>query len=137
MAFLRGWQMQAKGTFDITMTPQAPAEGIAAAQLGRMTLDKRYQGDLEATSLGEMLAAGTAVDGSAGYVAMERVQGRLHGCEGGFVLLHRGVMDRGKPDLQVQVVPDSGTGDLVGLSGTLTIGIEQGRHHYSLDYRLD
>lgn len=137
MAFLRGWQMQAKGTFDITMTPQAPAEGIAAAQLGRMTLDKRYQGDLEATSLGEMLAAGTAVDGSAGYVAMERVQGRLHGREGGFVLLHRGVMDRGRPDLQVQVVPDSGTGDLVGLSGTLTIAIEQGRHHYSLDYRLD
>lgn len=137
MAVVRGRQMQAKGTFDITMTPQTPAEGIAAAKLGRMTLDKRYQGDLEATSLGEMLAAGTAVDGSAGYVAMELVQGRLQGREGSFVLLHRGLMDRGKPDLQVQVVPDSGTGDLVGISGTLTIGIEQGRHHYSLDYRLD
>lgn len=129
--------MQATGTFDVTLTPQAPADGIATAQLGRMTLDKRFRGDLEASSLGEMLAAGTAVDGSAGYVALERVTGHLGGKQGSFVLMHRGVMNRGAPSLQVSVVPDSGTDELVGLAGTLDITIDAGRHHYRFDYTLD
>lgn len=128
--------MRASGTFDVTLTPQPAAPGTEAAKLGRLIIDKRFDGDLEATSLGEMLSAGTEVPGSAGYVAIERVSGRLHGRRGSFVLLHRGLMDRGAPELRVTVIPDSGADELAGIRGTLTIQIEQGRHAYEFEYSL-
>lgn len=128
--------MQAQGPFDVKLVNQSPAPGTEAADLGRRSLDKQFHGDLEAHSLGEMLAAGTAVPGSAGYVAMEKVTGKLHGRGGSFVLMHFGVMDRGQASLQVRVVPDSGTGELQGLSGTMQIDITGGKHRYVFDYQL-
>jgi hypothetical protein len=102
-----------------------------------MTIDKRFHGDLEAVSRGQMLATTTAVQGSAGYVAMEQVSGTLHGRTGTFVLQHTGTMTRGVPQLSVTVVPDSGTGELVGLSGRMEIKIaEGGKHSYELEYSL-
>lgn len=124
------------GNFNVTLTPQAAAPGIEAAQLGRQTLDKQFHGDLEAHSLGEMLAAISPVQGSAGYVAIERVNGTLQGKQGAFVLMHTGTMNRGERQLTVQVVPDSGTGELTGLSGLMDIQITNGQHGYSFDYTL-
>jgi len=129
--------MQASGTFTVKLEPQPPAPSVAEAGLGRMTLDKRFSGDLEAHSLGEMISYRSAVDGSAGYVAMERVVGALHSRHGAFVLQHSGTMDRGAATLLVSVVPDSGTDELAGLSGTLAIHIDaQGEHSYTFDYDL-
>lgn len=128
--------MHARGTFDVKLSPQPAAPGTEAAQLGRLSIDKCFQGDLEATSLGEMLSAGTEVPGSAGYVAIERVSGTLHGRQGSFVLMHYGLMERGTPNLRVSVVPDSGMGELAGIKGELAIRIEQGRHEYAFDYEL-
>ena len=128
--------MHASGPFDVKLTPQQASAGIEDAGLGRMTIDKQFHGDLEAHSLGEMIAAGTEVPGSAGYVAMERVSGRLHGREGSFVLQHNGTMDRGASQLSIAVVPDSGTGELTGLAGTMTIQIDDGRHSYGFEYTL-
>lgn len=128
--------MQATGTFDVKLTPQTAAPGIEAARLGRMTIDKQFHGELEAASLGEMLAMRSEVAGSAGYVALERVTGRLHGREGSFVLQHSGSMNRGVSSLTLTVVPDSGSGALTGLSGSMTIAIEHGQHRYSMDYLL-
>ena len=128
--------MQASGTFDVNLAAQPPAPGIEAAALGRRTIDKRFHGDLEAHSLGEMLAAGTEVPGSAGYVALERVTGTLHGRQGAFVLQHSGTMNRGVPSLSVTVVPDSGTGELAGIAGAMAIRIGGGRHDYTFDYSL-
>jgi Protein of unknown function (DUF3224). len=124
---------RAEGTFLVKLTPAAGGNA-AAAGLGRMAIDKEFHGDLEATSSGEMLAAGTAVQGSAGYVAMERVSGTLKGRSGTFVLQHSGTMTRGAPALVVSVVPDSGTGELAGLSGQMEIIIADGRHSYRFDY---
>ncbi len=104
--------------------------------LARMSIDKQFVGDLAATSKGEMLSAGTSVKGSAGYVAIERVVGTLGGRRGSFVLQHNGVMTRGAPQLTITVVPDSGTGALAGLSGTMAIIIADGKHSYELDYSL-
>jgi hypothetical protein len=128
--------MHASGTFEVKLAPQPAAPGTEAAQLGRLSIDKRFHGDLQASSLGEMLSAGTGVPGSAGYVAIERVSGALHGRQGSFVLMHYGLMERGTPSLRVAVVPDSGTGELTGISGELTIRIEQGRHEYAFEYEL-
>ena len=105
--------------------------------LGRLSIDKQFHGDLEATTVGEMLSAGTATTGSAGYVAIERVTGSLHGRAGTFVLMHTGLMNRGVPQLTVTVVPDSGTGELTGLAGELRIINIEGRHAYELDYTLE
>ena len=123
------------GSFDVTMTPVAP-EGTPDGGIGRMSLDKQYRGALEATSVGAMLAAMTATPGSAGYVAIERVDGRLDGRTGTFVLQHSGTMDRGVPLLSVTVVPDSGTAELAGLTGRMQIRIEDGKHFYDFDYAL-
>jgi hypothetical protein len=125
----------ASGPFDVKLTPQ-PAEPDIDGGLGRMALDKTFHGDLDATSKGTMLSAMTDVKGSAGYVALERVTGTLHGRRGSFVLQHSGTMDRGAPTLSVSVVPDSGTDELVGLSGTMAIVIAQGKHNYGFDYEL-
>lgn len=128
--------MHATGSFDIKLTPQPAAPGIETAGLGRMTIDKRFSGDLVATSLGEMLAIRTGVPGSAGYVALERVTGTLHGRTGSFVLQHSGTMDRGVSSLALSVVPDSGAGELEGLRGSMTIEIDQGKHSYTMEYVL-
>jgi len=102
-----------------------------------MALDKQFYGDLEGLSKGQMLAASTDVQGSAGYVAMERVTGKLDGREGSFALQHTGTMTRGTPQLSITVVPDSGTGELVGLAGKMTINIVDGKHNYEFEYTLD
>jgi hypothetical protein len=122
---------RATGTFQVTLAPQE-----TAAPLGRMSIDKTFSGDLQGTSKGEMLAFRSAVDGSAGYVAMEQVNGTLAGRTGTFVLMHTGVMDRGAPGLTITVVPDSGTGGLEGITGRMNIIIEGGQHSYELDYTL-
>lgn len=126
---------RASGTFEVKLTPQAP-DDPAAEVPGRLSLDKQFHGDLEATSKGQMLAAQSGVKGSAGYVAMERVTGSLHGRNGTFVLQHSGTMTRGTPQLLITVVPDSGTADLAGLSGTMTIQIADGKHSYEFEYTL-
>jgi hypothetical protein len=126
----------ASGTFEVKLVPQPLADSGADPTLGRMTIDKTFSGDLQGTSKGEMLMAGTAVKGSAGYVAIERVSGTLQGRSGTFVLQHIGTMNRGAPQLTVMVVPDSGTGALAGLAGTLDIKIVDGKHFYALDYVL-
>ena len=127
---------RASGAFEVRMSPQAPDEGDEGVSIGRMLIDKRFEGDLEATSKGQMLASGTAVEGSAGYVAMEQVTGSLGGRSGSFVLQHSGTMTRGAPRLTVSVVPDSGTGELEGLAGRMEIIISEGRHSYVFDYTL-
>ena len=124
----------AKGPFDVKLTPQGAATDPAA--VGRMSLDKTFHGDLAGTSVGEMLAVRTAVAGSAGYVAIERVTGSLEGRTGSFVLQHSGTMTRGTPSLTLTVVPDSGTRELTGLAGQMAIDIVDGKHHYRFDYTL-
>lgn len=127
----------ASGSFDVALLPQAdPAATTPGATLGRLRLDKHYHGDLQAAAQGQMLSALTATQGSAGYVAIEHVTGTLHGRSGSFVLQHSGVMNRGAQQLEILVVPDSGTGALVGLSGRLAIRITEGRHDYELNYSL-
>jgi Protein of unknown function (DUF3224) len=125
----------AKGRFEVKMTPQ-PADDSESKACARLLIDKRFHGDLEATSKGEMLAAGTGVQGSAGYVAIELVTGTLNGLGGTFLLQHNGLMNRGKPDLSVVIIPDSGTAELLGISGRLTIEVEAGKHSYELIYEL-
>lgn len=128
----------AKGSFDVKVTPQqadnAPAK---AAQLGRLSIDKQFHGDLEAVSQGEMLASGDG-NHSGAYVALEKVTGTLGGHTGSFYLLHSAVMVSGKPqDWRINVVPESATGELTGLSGRMTITITaDGKHHYEFDYTL-
>jgi Protein of unknown function (DUF3224) len=128
--------MHAKGTFEVKMAPQPAEEGVSDASIGRMALDKQYSGDLEATARGQMLAIRSQVEGSAGYVALERISGALHGRRGEFALQHNGTMTRGAPQLTVTVVPDSGTGELQGLTGTLTITQTDGKHFYDIEYTL-
>ena len=123
------------GRFDVKITPEA-SDSADGAALGRMLVEKQFFGPLTAQSRGEMLTGTTAVEGSAAYVLIERVTGSLDGKAGGFMLAHIGIMDRGKPDLRVIIVPDSGSGALKGLSGSLIIRIECGAHFYELDYRL-
>jgi hypothetical protein len=123
---------RASGTFDVKLSPQATAD----KDLGRLSIEKQFRGDLEGTSSGEMLTAMTAIKESAGYVAIERVTGRLQGRSGTFILQHTGTMERGKPSLSVTVVPDSGTGDLAGLTGTMTIDPGGGKHAYVFEYAI-
>ena len=127
---------RAAGTFEVRLSPLPVYESAEGAMLARMSIDKEFKGDLAATSKGEMLSAGTAIKGSAGYVAIERVIGTLAGRRGSFVLQHNGLMNRGAPHLVITVVPDSGTGELAGLSGTMAIIIADGKHSYELDYSL-
>lgn len=128
--------MHATGTFDVKLNPFPPDAYTEGTLLARLSIDKQFHGDLAATSQGQMLSAGTAVDGSAGYVAIERVTGTLAGRRGSFVLQHSGLMNRGAPHLTITVVPDSGTDELTGLAGAMTIHIADGAHSYTLDYSL-
>ena len=127
---------RATGTFDVQLSPLPARDEAADSHLGRMSIDKQFRGDLQATGKGEMLTAMTAVKGSAGYVAIERVSGALHGRSGSFVLQHSATMTRGVPQLQITVVPDSGTGDLAGISGAMTINIADKKHFYEFEYTV-
>jgi hypothetical protein len=126
----------ATGTFDVKISPQPPQDNVGDPTVGRMSIDKQFHGDLEATSKGQMLTAMTDVKDSAGYVAIERVNGTLKGRSGTFALQHSATMTRGEPQLVITVVPDSGTGQLVGLAGKMTITIADGKHSYGFDYTL-
>lgn len=126
---------RATGTFDVKLGPEAVSDMGQKAGLGRMSIDKQFHGALEGSSTGEMLA--TSVDsGSGGYVAIERVSATLAGRTGTFMLQHNGVMARGTPSLTVSVLPESGTGGLAGITGTMNIIITGGKHLYEFDYTL-
>ena len=129
----------ASGPFEVKVTPQKPDTQIArTANLGRLTIDKRFHGDLEANARGEMLATQSDVKGSAGYVALERVTGKLQGRSGSFVLQHSATMKRGAPESSITVVPDSGTGELIGLTGSMRIKVAaDGAHSYEFDFRIE
>jgi hypothetical protein len=124
---------EARGTFDVKVVPQAP-DDAAGGPFGRLFLDKHFHGELEGTSKGQMLASGTGKDGSGAYVALEWVTGTLNGRHGSFVLQHTGTMTKNVPTLNVTVVPDSGTGDLAGLAGAMTIVIADDKHSYIFAY---
>jgi hypothetical protein len=126
----------AQGSFEVKTAPLPPDEATAATSIGRYSLDKAYRGDLEGASAGEMLGAGNPANGTAGYVAIEQVTGTLHGKSGSFALQHFGSMHAGAFELNVRVVPGSGSGDLEGIAGTLTIIIAGGKHSYALEYTL-
>jgi hypothetical protein len=124
-----------RGTFDVKVIPQPP-DDAAGGPFSRLFLDKQFHGDLDGTSKGQMLGAGTAVEGSAGYVALELFSGTLHGRRGSFILQHNGTMTKGVPTMIVTVVPDSGTDQLAGLAGKMTIIIADGKHSYEFEYTL-
>jgi hypothetical protein len=126
----------AKGSFTVETKPQTEPTASEGVTLGRLSLDKRFEGDLVGTGQGEMLTALTPVKGSAGYVAIERVTGSLHGRSGSFVFQHAGTMDGGAQRLSITVVPGSGTGALIGISGTFSISIVDGKHFYEFEYSL-
>ncbi len=127
---------RASGTFEVKLSPQAPEDGVGDATVGRMSIDKQFRGGLEGHSKGQMLTAVTDVEGSAGYVAIERVTGTLDGRGGTFALQHSGTLTRGAARLSITVVPDSGTGQLVGLAGKMSITVADGAHSYDFDYTL-
>lgn len=124
----------ASGTFEVKLVPQQDEGGDSG--LGRMTIDKSFAGDITGTSIGQMLSAMGGVQGSAGYVAVERVTCTIGERKGSFVLQHFGIMDRGKPSLNIAVIPDTGTDGFKGISGTFTIKIEGGKHYYTFEYTL-
>ena len=126
----------AKGSFTVQIKPAVEPDASDGVALGRMTLDKQFEGDLTGTGKGEMLTAMTPVQGSAGYVAIERVTGTLQGRAGSFVFQHTGTMDHGAQSLSITVVPDSGTGALAGIRGTFKLEIVGGRHLYEFSYEL-
>jgi hypothetical protein len=135
-AFQKGPAMDhASGTFEVKLVPQTDDKSGDAA-LGRMTIDKQFHGDLEGTSKGQMLTGMTDVKGSAGYVAIEKVSGTLKGRTGTFILQHTGTMNRGVPQLIITVVPDSGTGQLAGITGNFKVIIAEGKHSYEFEYTL-
>lgn len=130
-------EKHAKGSFEVKMTPKAWSETSEEHGLGRFLLDKQYHGDLEASGNGQMLSAGSGAAGSSGvYVAIEKITGVLQDRKGSFIVYHVGVMNRGVPELKLAVVPDSGTGELQGLAGSITIAIADGKHSYDFAYTL-
>jgi Protein of unknown function (DUF3224) len=126
--------MQASGTFDVKLTPQTDDSGDA--KLGRMILEKQFHGDLEGTSKGQMLTGMTEIKNSGGYVAIEKFSGTLKGRTGTFIFQHIGTMNRGAQQLSITVVPDSGTGQLAGITGNFNIKIADGKHSYVFEYTL-
>jgi hypothetical protein len=128
---------RASGTFEVKLDRQPPFDSADGSSMGRASIAKQFHGELEASSQGEMLSAGSSeVPGSAGYVAIERVRGTLQGRSGSFILQHNGLLDRGSAELSVKVIPDSGSGELKGLRGSMTIDIREGKHFYTFDYTL-
>ncbi len=128
--------MHATGEFEVQLAPLGTDDKADGSTLGRMSIDKQFHGDLEGVSSGAMMTAMTEVEGSAGYVAIERVTGTLHGRSGSFVLQHGGVMTRGAAQLTILVVPDSATGQLAGMTGRMAIVVTEGRHSYDFQYSL-
>jgi hypothetical protein len=128
--------MHAEGSFDVKSTLLPADDATTGTSIGRVALDKQFHGDLDAASKGEMLGAGNPATGTAGYVAMEQVTGTLHGKSGSFALEHKGTLEGGKFEPNVTVVPGSGTGELTGIAGDMTITIAAGKHSYSFDYTL-
>ena len=129
--------MKASGEFEVNLDPlDRYMQGTDGIDLGRMSIDKTFSGDLQATSKGEMLSAMTPIKDSAGYVAIEQIYGSLAGKTGSFVLQHFGIMNHGDNRLILEVVPESGTGQLAGLSGKMSIKIDNGKHYYVFDYEL-
>ena len=124
------------GSFEVILQPLSNTEVTPDNLFGRLLLTKKFSGDLAATARGQMLSAGTATRGSAGYVAIDHVTGTLEGRAGSFVLQHSGSMNRGVPTLSIMVVPDSGTDELTGLAGTLSINIIDGKHFYDFIYSI-
>jgi hypothetical protein len=127
---------RATGSFEVTLQPLSNSEVTSDPLFGRLLLTKKFNGDLTATARGQMLSSGTLTKGSAGYVAIDQVTGTLEGRQGSFVLQHTGSMNRGVPTLSIMVVPDSGTDELTGLSGTLSINIIDGKHFYDFIYSV-
>jgi hypothetical protein len=127
---------QVNGEFDVKRTPEGGLELGGGAIAGHFRFDKQFHGPLDATGVVHMLAVGTEVDGSAAYVAIERINGTLDGRSGAFFTQHNGTLDRGSPSLSVTVVPDSGTGELAGLRGRMVIDIVDGKHFYTFDYEI-
>lgn len=123
-----------QGSFEVKRTPQDNLDAGDGQQIGHFRFDKIFSGPLQGTSVVHMLAVGTPVEGSAAYVAIERIAGTLDGRSGSFYAQHSGTMDRGTPSLALSLVPDSGTGELEGLRGRMTIEIVEGKHYYTLDY---
>ncbi len=129
--------MKVSGKFEVKLQPLVSyAKGDMGTNLGRMSIDKTYNGELSASSKGEIISAMTPVKGSAGYVAIEQVSGTLSGKNGSFVLQHFATMNKGKSLLNIEVVPDSGIGELTGISGKMSIRIENGQHYYDFDYHF-
>lgn len=126
----------AKGTFKVDLKTQGESSTVDAVTIGRKSIDKVFEGGITGTSVGEMLSAGGAVKGSAGYVAIERVSGTVDGRAGTFVLQHHATMDRGTPALSIIVVPDTGTSELAGISGAFKLDIREGVHYYELEYEI-
>ncbi|KAF0815172.1 hypothetical protein IGB42_00249 [Andreprevotia sp. IGB-42] len=127
---------QINGKFDVTLANQPHEENVGDPSIGRRSISKQFHGELNATSQGQMLAIGGSVPGSAGYVAIEKVSGILAGRSGSFALQHSGIMNCGTPSLTITVVPDSGTDELTGLTGTMGINIVEGAHFYEFEYAL-
>lgn len=128
--------MNVKGSFEVIMTGEPPYSEVDGITLGRAALEKVFSGPLTATSKAQMLAARTSVPNSAGYVALERIEGTLDGKPGSFVVVHNGLMTRGEASLTINIVPDSGTGELAGIAGRMSIQIVERKHFYELDYTL-
>ena len=129
--------MQAKGEFEVKRTPQGELDMGGDARIGHMRFDKQFHGPLQASSVVHMLAVISKVAGSGAYVAIERIEGTLEGRRGSFFAQHNGVMTRGKPTLDLTVVPDTGSDALTGLHGRIAIDIIDGKHFYTFDYSLD
>lgn len=128
---------RAAGTFDVKLTPVTGDDHLDGGALGRMNVDKVYHGDLEGTAVAQMLTGMSPSEKTSGvYVAVERVNGTVNGRKGTFILHHTGIMDRGAQNLKITVVPDSGTDQLLGISGTMSIDIRDGKHFYTFDYAL-
>lgn len=129
--------LQARGSFEVNLNPLEQDARSQEASMNRMSIDKQFEGDLQGESFGQMLTAMTSVETSAGYVAVEHFSGVLHGRRGSFTLQHNAIMTRGAPQLNIVIVPDSGTDELRGIAGSMSIDIRDGAHHYELTYTLD
>jgi hypothetical protein len=126
----------ARGTFSVDMKPQSEPNAVDGVSLGRMSLNKKFEGELQGAGQGEMLTALTPIKGSAGYVAIERFTGTVHGRSGSFVFQHSGTMNQGAQQLSIAVVPGSGTGELLGIAGAFRLNIVDGKHLYEFEYTL-
>ena len=129
--------MKIRGSFEVQMQPEPPFDSADGVVLGRMRVDNTFSGPLTAKSKVEMLSVRTPIADSAGYVAIERITGTLDGKSGSFSVVHLGLSRRGEKSLTIEIVPDSGTGDLRGIGGEMSIDVVDGRHDYELSYALD